>query len=100
MMGMSFGQNGPIKKPEVIHVFQFSPATADPFSFKRSLTRLISAASVFDYIGNCFKIAYLYFGCIQTTKGPIITRIQIPDPETANSSSAEPQPDTNRVGLV
>ena len=55
---------------------------------------------MFDYIGNCFKIAYLYFGCIQTTKGPIITRIQIPDPETANSSSAEPQPDTNRVGLV
>ena len=49
----------------------------DPFSSKRSLTRLISSVSVFDYISDCFKIAYLYFGCIQTVRGPIITRIVI-----------------------
>ena len=50
----------------------------DPFSHKRSLTRFIGNASVFDFISSCFKIAYLYFGCIQTLKGPIITRIVIP----------------------
>ena len=59
----------------------------DPFSHKRSLTRFIGNASVFDFISSCFKIAYLYFGCIQTLKGPIITRIVIPDSDLSRSVS-------------
>ena len=51
-------------------------AIEDPFSYKRSLCRSIPTASgVNDYITNCLKTGYLYFGTIQTNLGPVITQI-------------------------
>ncbi len=65
-------------------------AIEDPFSPKRNLTRSVSGLSTLDYINDCFKIAYLYFGTIQTTEGPVITRILVPDasPERRQSPVA------------
>ena len=40
-------------------------AVEDPFSSKRNLCRSIQAGSVFDYIQDCLKTGYLYFGTIQ-----------------------------------
>ncbi len=61
----------------------------DPFSLKRSLTRSVSGRATLDYITDCFKIAYLYFGTIQTTVGPVVTKILVPDasPERKSPSS-------------
>ena len=76
-------------------------AVEDPYSFKRNLCRSIQvfacssplslpltascpcskgavqALSVYDYIGDCLKTGYLYFGTIQTCLGPVITRIVV-----------------------
>jgi len=49
----------------------------DPFSSKRNLCRSIQAGSVYDYIADCLKTGYLYFGTIQTSLGSIITRIKV-----------------------
>ena len=40
-----------------------------------------------DFISNCFRIAYLYFGTIQTTLGPILTKIIVPPREHINNKS-------------
>ena len=50
-------------------------AIEDPFSSKRSLCRSIQTLSVYDYITDCLKTGFLYFGTIQTSLGPVITRI-------------------------
>jgi hypothetical protein len=55
-------------------------AIEDPFSTKRSLTRSVNSLRVLEFISDCFNIAYLYFGTVQTTLGPIVTRI-IVDPK-------------------
>lgn len=44
-------------------------AIEDPFSIKRSLTRSVNSLRVLDFIADCFRIAYLYFGTVQTTLG-------------------------------
>jgi len=49
----------------------------DPFSWKRNLCRSIQAGSVYDYISDCLKTGYLYFGTIQTSLGPIVSRILV-----------------------
>ncbi len=59
----------------------------DPFSPKRSLTRSITSMSSLDYITDCFKIAYLYFGTIQTSLGPVVTKILVPDASPERKSS-------------
>ena len=71
-------------------------AIEDPFSTKRSLTRSVNSLTILDFINDCFKIAYLYFGTIQTINGPVITKIVIPDTgssdlreETSESSQKE-----------
>ena len=56
-------------------------AIEDPFSTKRSLARSVSSPQVLDFISNCFRIAYLYFGTVQTTLGPILTKIIVPPRE-------------------
>ena len=53
-------------------------AIEDPFSTKRSLTRSVNSLRVLDFITDCFRIAYLYFGTVQTTLGPIVTKIIVP----------------------
>ena len=60
----------------------------DPFSTKRSLTRSVNSLSILDFISDCFKIAYLYFGTIQTIHGPVITKIVILD---TNASDVQPE---------
>ena len=50
----------------------------DPFSTKRSLSRSVNSSRVLDFIADCFRIAYLYFGTVQTTLGPIVTKIIVP----------------------
>jgi terminal uridylyltransferase len=55
-------------------------AVEDPFSSKRNLCRSIQAGSVYDYIADCLKTGYLYFGTIQTSLGPIVTRILLTSP--------------------
>jgi len=50
-------------------------AIEDPYSTKRNLCRSIQHPSVFNYIADSFKTGYLYFGTIQTSHGPIITKI-------------------------
>ena len=55
-------------------------AVEDPFSSKRNLCRSIQAGSVYDYIADCLKTGYLYFGTIQTSLGPIVTRILLVNP--------------------
>ncbi len=52
-------------------------AIEDPFSTKRPLTRSVNSLRVLDFIEECFKIAYLYFGTVQTTSGPIVTKIVV-----------------------
>lgn len=54
-------------------------AIEDPYSIKRPLTRSVNSLAVLDYITDCFKIAYLYFGTVQTRNGPVITKILVPD---------------------
>ena len=44
---------------------------------------------VLDFISNCFRIAYLYFGTIQTTLGPILTKIIVPPREHHNNKSKD-----------
>ena len=56
-------------------------AVEDPYSFKRNLCRSIQALSVYDYISDCLKTGYLYFGTIQTSLGPVITRIIVKNKE-------------------
>lgn len=58
------------------HVFRFN---ADPFSTKRSLTRSVNNPHNLDFITDCFKIGYLYFGTVQTTQGPTVIKIIVPD---------------------
>jgi len=64
-------------------------AVEDPFSSKRNLCRSIQAGSVYDYITDCLKTGYLYFGTIQTSLGPIISRIMVTegDDETEDDLS-------------
>ena len=52
-------------------------AVEDPVSCKRNLFRSIQAGSVYDYIADCLKTSYLYFGTIQTSLGPIVSKIMI-----------------------
>ena len=63
-------------------------AIEDPFSIKRSLTRSVNSSRVLDFIADCFRIAYLYFGTIQTTLGPIVTRIIVPPSSTKDRKKA------------
>ncbi len=65
----------------------------DPFSTKRPLTRSVNNLSVLDYIADCFKIAYLYFGTVQTRNGPVITKIAVPDSASSGGSSPATTPD-------
>ena len=62
-------------------------AIEDPFSCKRSLCRSIQSLSVYDYITSCFKTSFLYFGTIQTSLGPVITRIV---PQSSDQQSPIP----------
>ena len=64
-------------------------AIEDPYSTKRPLTRSVNSVGVLDFITDCFKIAYLYFGTVQTRNGPVITKILVPD---ASSKSPTPPP--------
>jgi len=50
-------------------------AIEDPYSTKRNLCSIIQHPSVFHYITDTLKTGFLYFGTIQTSHGPIITRI-------------------------
>jgi len=50
-------------------------AVEDPYSIKRNLCRSIQQTPVFNYISDCFKTSYLYFGTMQTCHGSIITKI-------------------------
>ena len=50
-------------------------AIEDPFSSRRNLCRSIQSLSVYDYITDYLRTGFLYFGCIQTSSGPVITRI-------------------------
>ena len=62
----------------------------DPFSTKRSLSRSVNSSRVLDFIADCFRIAYLYFGTVQTTLGPIVTKIIVPPaPEKKSRSKAK-----------
>ena len=63
-------------------------AIEDPFSTKRSLTRSVNSLTILDFINDSFKIAYLYFGTIQTVYGPVITKIVIPD-SSSNTEKEE-----------
>ena len=38
----------------------------------------MNSLRVLDFITDCFRIAYLYFGTVQTTLGPIVTKIIVP----------------------
>eukprot|EP00095_Tigriopus_kingsejongensis_P012512 maker-scaffold455_size166772-snap-gene-0.33 protein:Tk12512 transcript:maker-scaffold455_size166772-snap-gene-0.33-mRNA-1 annotation:"terminal uridylyltransferase 4" len=51
----------------------------DPFSIKRNLTRSVNSLQLLDYINDGFKLAYLYFGTVQTSNGPVILKILVPD---------------------
>lgn len=81
-------------------------AVEDPFSVKRNLTRSVNSATVLDFIMDCFKIGYLYFGTIQTTQGPVILKILVPDqapvkknPENDNGSNCEPEDILSKLKL-
>lgn len=63
-------------------------AIEDPFSTKRSLTRSVNNATVLDFIADCFRIGYLYFGTVQTTLGPIVTKVIVPPSNTPESKSS------------
>lgn len=69
-------------------------AIEDPFAPKRNLARSIHNVTVFDFIQDCFRIGYLYFGTIQTSRGPVITKILVPDtsPERTSASPACEKP--------
>ena len=49
-----------------------------------------------DFISNCFRIAYLYFGTIQTTLGPILTKIIVPPREHINNKSKANNKDSTK----
>lgn len=38
----------------------------DPFCLRRSLTKAVNSPANLDFIVDCIKIAYLYFGTVQT----------------------------------
>ncbi len=59
-------------------------AIEDPFSTKRSLTRSVNNTLVLDFISDCFRIAYLYFGTVQTKLGPMVTKIIVPPSSKKN----------------
>ena len=67
----------------------------DPFSIKRSLTRSVNSLTILDFINDCFKMAYLYFGTIQTINGPVITKIVVPDSTSSNLKEADPEAEEN-----
>ena len=48
----------------------------------------MNSLTILDFINDCFKIAYLYFGTIQTVHGPVVTKIVIPDEENKTSLEA------------
>ena len=50
-------------------------AVEDPYSTKRNLCRSITNSAMFEYMADCFKTSYIYFGTVQTCIGPVITRI-------------------------
>jgi len=64
-------------------------AVEDPYSFKRNLCRSIQALSVYDYISDCLKTGYLYFGTIQTSLGPVITKIIVKSKEDGAAEEEE-----------
>lgn len=66
-------------------------AIEDPFSIKRNLARSVNSLAILDFINECFNIAYLYFGTVQTTNGPVILKILVPDasPERKASPTGE-----------
>ena len=70
----------------------------DPFSTKRSLSRSVNSSRVLDFIADCFRIAYLYFGTVQTTLGPIVTKIIVPPaPEKRKKKKSEPTEDVDNI---
>ena len=73
-------------------------AVEDPYSFKRNLCRSIQALSVYDYISDCLKTGYLYFGTIQTSLGPVITRIIVKNKE--DEDKTENKEDEEEVSIV
>lgn len=48
--------------------------------------RSVNNVSVLDFIADCFKIAYLYFGTIQTKIGPVVCSIIVPDRSPARKA--------------
>ena len=75
-------------------------AIEDPFSTKRSLTRSVNSLTILDFINDCFKIAYLYFGTIQTIHGPVITKIVVPDSTSNNSKEESLEPDNVEYSIT
>jgi len=66
-------------------------AIEDPFAIKRTLTRSVSGLASLDFIDDCFKIGYLYFGTIQTSLGPVITKILVPDASPERKTTTHQQ---------
>lgn len=57
--------------------------------------------TILDFINDCIKIAYLYFGTIQTIHGPVITKIVIPDDDNVSNVNKKPEikkPEENSIG--
>ena len=70
----------------------------DPFSTKRSLTRSVNSLTILDFINDCFKIAYLYFGTIQTVNGPVITKIKVPDTNSDTEKGDDIESEQSKKG--
>lgn len=52
-----------------------------------------------DFITDCFKIGYLYFGTVQTTQGPTVTKIIVPDSPAAGSVQQQQQQQDQKVSF-
>ena len=66
----------------------------------RNLCRSIQALSVYNYISNCLKTGYLYFGTIQTSLGPVITRILVKNKEDEDKTEDEEEVSNQSHGGV
>ncbi|XP_059090184.1 terminal uridylyltransferase 7-like [Tigriopus californicus] len=69
----------------------------DPFSIKRNLARSVNSLSILDFISECFNIAYLYFGTVQTSNGPVILKILVPDASPERKASPTGDNQANEV---
>ena len=69
----------------------------DPFVNKRSLTRGVSSPGILDFVNDCFKIGFLYFGTVQTNQGPVITKILVPDISPERKVKGKKQEDEDDV---